>query len=77
MNTARYEQIVEQVALLTQQEQIALMAVILERMRTQTSDAEPHRASINDFRGLLSGETDGLDYQKQLRAEWDREWDKS
>ncbi|MBX7132752.1 MAG: hypothetical protein K1X67_08765 [Fimbriimonadaceae bacterium] len=77
MNTARYELIVEQVALLTPQEQMALMAVILGRKRAQTADAESSRVSINDFRGLLSGKTDGQDYQKQIRAEWDREWDKS
>ncbi|HEX5165833.1 MAG TPA: hypothetical protein VFV93_10595 [Thermomicrobiales bacterium] len=31
---------------------------------------------LSEFRGVLKMTEDALEYQRRIRAEWDREWDK-
>ena len=38
--------------------------------------AEPRRVDLSRFAGTIKIGEDPLEYQRRIRAEWDREWDK-
>ncbi len=46
---------------------------IIEQPQTEkVKEDEPF--DINQFAGTIDWPVDGLQYQKKMRAEWDREW---
>ncbi len=42
----------------------------------QVSTTEKEKFDINELAGTVKWPVDGLTYQKEIRKEWDREWDK-
>lgn len=69
MHSAHLKAIEEKIQQLSEDEMLQLAASLIQAARTKSGERKT--IDWSKFRGVLKGDFDPLEYQRQIREEWD------